>query len=152
MPLLLILPLLYAAFLLGRWSVRKRSHAVRIGFLISGNKGITMNLKVSQSEPFKIVAEDKFENSTGAFDAPPTYSLADPTLGSVIAADDGLSVVVNPSGKLGVTQLQVLGVADGKTISGSADINFIAGDAVTIVLQPGTPVDTVDAASTAPQA
>lgn len=100
-----------------------------------------MNLKVNQQLPVSIVAEDKFGNPTGAFDSVPAWTLSDPTLGTVTPAADGLSAVLVPSGKLGNGQLQVLGTADAKQISGSLDVVLIAGDATQIVLQPGTPVD-----------
>lgn len=100
-----------------------------------------MNLKVSQQLPIQIVAEDKFGNPTGAFDAPPAWSVTDPSLAVVTASDDGLSATVAPTGKLGACQVQVLGQADGKQITGTLDLALIAGDATQIVLQPGAAVD-----------
>lgn len=100
-----------------------------------------MDLKVSQQVPVAIVAEDRFGNPTGAFDAPPAWTVVDATLGAAQVAADGLSAVFVPSGKLGVTQLQVLGAADGKQIQGSLDLNLIAGDATQVVLQAGAPSD-----------
>lgn len=88
-----------------------------------------------------ILAEDKFGNPTGAMDSAPKWSMGDPSLGEVVASDDGMSAVVKPSGKLGSCQVQVLGQADGKAISGSLDLVLIPGDATQIVIQPGVPMD-----------
>jgi hypothetical protein len=110
-----------------------------------GKRIYKMNLKVNDSLPLAIQAEDEFGNPTQAFDAPPAWSLADSTLGSVVPSADGLSAVLNPSGKLGVTTLQVLGTVAGAQISGSLALTLIAGDAAQIVIQPGTPAPTVAA-------
>jgi hypothetical protein len=100
-----------------------------------------MDMKASQQCDIAIVAEDKFGNPTGAFDAAPVWSLADQTLGSVQVSEDGLKATLVPSGKLGQTQLSVVGQADGKALQGVLDVNIIAGDATQIVLQPAAPVD-----------
>lgn len=115
--------------------------ASRLGFYVRGKRIKYMNLKVSQQVSVAVVAEDKFGNPTGAFDAAPAWSLSDPSLGDVQVAADGLSALVVPNGKLGSCQLQVLAKADGKDLAGSLDLVLIAGDATQIVLQAGVPVD-----------
>ena len=95
-----------------------------------------MDLKVSQEVPVSIVAEDRFGNPTGACDAPPSWSVSDPSLGAATVAADGMSAVFIPSGKIGACQLQVSGIAQGHSIAGALDLNLLAG-----VIQPGAPVD-----------
>jgi hypothetical protein len=112
-----------------------------ISFLINNTRGTSMNLKVSQKLPIAIVADDEFGNAAGSFDAAPSWSLTDSSLASLEVSADGLSAVVVPSGKLGACQVQVLGVAQGKQLQGVLDLALIAGDAVTIVLSAGTPLD-----------
>lgn len=119
---------------------RRRPKVVRMRLSFGAGK-IVMNLKVSQELPINIQAEDEFGNATGAFDSAPQFSVADPSLATVKASDDGLSAVVIPTGKLGTTQVQVLAQADGKTIAGSLDLVLIPGDATQIVIQAGAPTD-----------
>ena len=98
-----------------------------------------MNLKANDNLPLTIQAEDKFGNQVGALDTPPTWSVADTTMGAVAPATDGMSAVFTPSGKEGSTQVQVAGAVNGATIMGSLDVTILAGDAAQIVIQPGTP-------------
>lgn len=108
-------------------------------FIINGTRMDKMNLKVSQTLPMSVVAEDEFNNPVGAL-ASPAWTVVDPTLGTIVASDDGQSATFTPSGKLGTTQIQVL-VNDGKVINGSLDVVLIPGDATQVVIQAGTPVD-----------
>lgn len=114
---------------------------VRLSFIVGGKKVTHMFLKASQKLPVTLLAEDAFQNPGAALDAPPAWALTDPTLGSVVAADDGMSAVVTPSGKLGDCQVQVTAVADGKTVAGALDLSIIPGDATQLVISAGTPVD-----------
>lgn len=137
----IILIVLTVLFQFSRFALNKPL-PVRISFIIAGKREVSMNLQVSKQLSIGgVVPEDKFDNPTGPLDAPPTFSVTDPTLGSVVAAADGLSVVFTPSGKLGSCQVQALGQAGGKVINGSLDLVLIPGDATHIVLQAGIPVD-----------
>lgn len=100
-----------------------------------------MILKDSQKLPMSIAAVDKFGNPAGAFDAAPAWSVVDPTLGVLTVAADGLSAEFLPSGVLGTSQVQVAALASGHSIVGSLDISVVAGDAVSIQIQAGAPVD-----------
>jgi hypothetical protein len=140
--LLILIAILYLNSLLKQLVALNRL-PYKLTFVIKGkaNKGEKMDLKVNYTESVSVVIEDKFNNVlTQGFDAHPAWGLADPTLGSVAVSADGLSVVITPSGKLGMTQLQLSGSIGGVAIAGSLDMNMIPGDAAQVVLQPASPV------------
>jgi hypothetical protein len=128
-------------FDLGRRHRHHRHAAKSINILFGGEKVTQMNQKVNNQLPFTIAPADEFGNATGGnFDAPPVWSIDDPTVASVLAAADGLSGVVTPTGKLGSCNLQVLASVGGQSLQGTAALVEIAGDTAEIALIPGTPV------------
>lgn len=102
-------------------------------------------MKDNQQVTATLVAVDAKGNPAGAFDAPPSWSMDDQTVAGMVVAADGLSAVFTALGKLGSTNVQVAGLAGGKSIVGTGVITVVAGDAVSIALQLGTPVDAVPA-------
>lgn len=103
-----------------------------------------MNLKVSQKLPMSINPVDKFGNAAKV-DGAPVWSLTDPSLGSLAVADDGMSAELTPAGAAGSCEVQVNADADlgegVKTIVGSLPVELVAGDAVSVSIAAGSPVD-----------
>lgn len=111
----------------------------------AGARKVTeMNLKVSQSLPLSIAPVDKFGNAAKV-DGAPSWSLTDPSLGSLSPASDGLSAVLVPSGKIGSASVQVNADADlgegVKAIVGELPVDFLAGDAASVSIAAGDPSD-----------
>lgn len=99
-------------------------------------------LKDNQQLPLALEADDQFGNPTQAgFDSPPAWSLDDPSFGSLSVADDGLSASLASSGKLGDLNVSVVGVVAGQSFTGSLGVTVIPGDAASIKIIPGTPVN-----------
>ncbi len=110
-------------------------------------RGVTsMDLKVNKVLPVSIKIADKYGNAA-AVDGAPAWSVTDASLGSVVAAEDGLSAVFTPAGPVGALKLQVSADADlgegVKSIAGELDINLLAGDAETVVVIGGEATDPV---------
>lgn len=107
-----------------------------------------MELKVSQSLPFAlgVIALDKFGNPVGdvqPLDGPASVNLSDPAKGSINMDPSGLLGSFIPNGALGAEQIQASGAYQGNPVSGSLDLDLIAGDPVSFGIQiaPGTPVN-----------
>ncbi|MFI5342823.1 MAG: hypothetical protein ACHQUC_01245 [Chlamydiales bacterium] len=101
-----------------------------------------MILKVSDSQAFTIAITDKFGNPAKV-DGAPAWAVTDQSLGGVVADADGMSATLTPVGPVGSFKVQVTADADlGEgvvTILGEAQIDLIAGDAVSIVISPVAP-------------
>ncbi len=119
---------------------RKRHH-IKLWFVAGNRKVKYVNLKVSQSLPLEVIAEDKFDNVTQALDEAPVFSLTDDSLGSLKVDESGLKAVFKPSGKLGELEVHVAGKADGKEVFGKLSLSLLPGDAVEIVLKAGEAFD-----------
>lgn len=108
-----------------------------------------MNLKITQNLPVSVKFSDKFGNAA-AVDGKPEWSVTDESLASLDVADDGMSVLVKPSGKLGSFKVQCSADADlgegVKAILGELAIDLLPAEAVKVDLSAGEPVDQVDAA------
>lgn len=80
-------------------------------------------------------------------DGKPTWTVSDPTILTVTVSDDGLSAVLATTGKLGTCQAAVSADADlgegVKTIVGTVDLTVVAGEAATLDVPTGTPVEKV---------
>ena len=78
-------------------------------------------------------------------DGAPVWSSSATNIATVTPATDGLSAVVETVGPLGSAQIQVSADADlgeeVKTISGTLDIEVTGSEAVSIVVNAGTPED-----------
>lgn len=104
-----------------------------------------MKLKVTQSLPLSIKPVDAKGNAA-TVDGAPAWSVSDATLASINPADDGLSAVLVPLGPIGSFSVQVS--ADGdlgegtKTIVGTLAVDLIGGDAVSVEIVAGAPIDT----------
>lgn len=102
------------------------------------------NLKVSQKLPFSIAIKDKGGNPA-LVDGAPVWSLTDPSLGSFEVAADGMTALLSATGPLGSCMVQVLADADlgdgQQDLLGEYPVDFVAGDAATIAISAGAPVD-----------
>lgn len=102
-----------------------------------------MQLKVTNKLPLSLKLVDKFGNPAPV-DGAPVWSLTNPALGTLNVAADGMSAELVPAGPLGSFSVQVSADADlgegVKTIFGELPIDLIGGDAVSVVIEAGTPV------------
>lgn len=103
-----------------------------------------MFLKVSQKLPLKVAFKDAQGNLAGV-EGSPLWSLTDDSMGALLVDADGMGAVFTPSGPLGAVKVQVKADADlgegVKTIIGELDLDLVAGDAVTVEISAGTPID-----------
>ncbi len=103
-----------------------------------------MFLKISQNLPLAIAIKDRLGNDAKV-DGIPAWALTDESLGKIEVAADGMSATLIPGDVTGACKLQVKADADlgagVKEIVGELDIEFIGGDAVTISIAAGEPVD-----------
>jgi hypothetical protein len=85
---------------------------------------------------------DKKQNPA-ALDGVPTWGSSDETIVTVAAAPDGLTAVLTAVGPLGTAQVNVTGDAkmgpETVTLSGTLDVQVVAGEAVTLGITTGTP-------------
>lgn len=79
----------------------------------------------------------------GVVDEPPVWETSNAALLTVVESDDGLSATVSAVGPLGSAQVSVTADADlgsGVTeIIGTLDVEVVGSEAVSAVIQPGTP-------------
>ncbi len=103
-----------------------------------------MDLKITQKAPLSIAIQDKAGNPAKV-DGAPVWSLTDPSLGTLVASDDGMSAELTPTGPLGSAVIQVNADADlgegVKTILGELPVTFVGGEAISISISAGSPVD-----------
>ena len=122
----------------------KPSITSAIEFFVNNRKVETMNLKVTQNLPVSIQIKDKFGNAA-AVDGVPSWSSTDTSLCDIEAAQDGMSALVKPKGPLGSCGIQVSADADlgegVKSILGELEVTFLPGDAETISVAAGEPVN-----------
>lgn len=94
-----------------------------------------MNLSVDNPINCSLAESDKFGNiESAATDAPPVWSLADASMGSLVAAADGMSAVITPSGKLGALVVNVSASVGGVAVNGSGSGTMVAGAVAQIVV------------------
>lgn len=114
--------------------------AVSIVFyeLVGGElREITMaQMKAGEKKTIVIKAKDAFGNLTKVENA--SCSLADPSIGSVVLAEDGLSGEITSAGPAGSTKVQYNAdghIGDGEApVAGELPLDVIPGDAVTVEL------------------
>ena len=104
----------------------------------------TMNLQDSQKVVLSIKPVDK-KGNPALLDGAPVWLSSNTDLLTVAAAPDGLSATVTAVGPLGTGTISVTGDADlgaGVTeIAGTLDVTVVAGAAVTVSIEPGTPTE-----------
>lgn len=105
----------------------------------------TMNtIKDNQQVTITLEVDDIVGNQVkdASFKAPPVWSTSDATVLTVTPAADGLSALVDTTGKLGTAQIRVdADTADGRSITGLGDTEVVTSGATTFKLVFGTPVD-----------
>lgn len=107
-----------------------------------------MILKAGQSQLLKLVAVDKFNNPT-AFDetTPPSWASSNPENATVTPDEaDVMQATITTVGPVGNSQITVTADADigptDKPIIGVLDLEVIAGDAVSVRIEPvGPPIE-----------
>ncbi len=122
--------------------------AVRINFYtnVDGQerKVTEMFLRDDKNLPLAIKPVDAKGNAA-PIDGVPAWSVTDESLATLEVAADGLSAVLKPVGPLGVFKVQCHADADlgpdAKDILGELDMEIIGGEAVSLQLSAGEPVD-----------
>lgn len=103
-----------------------------------------MFLKATQKLPIAVAFKDKFGNAAKV-DGVPRWAVTDEKLGALETAEDGMSSVFAPSGLAGLLKIQVFADADlgegVKEILGELEIEVLTGEAVSVELTAGEPVD-----------
>jgi hypothetical protein len=119
-----------------------KKQAVRVRVSAKGVVNGMLLLTLDQKVPITAQPVDVADNPARVA-GPPTWTLSDPSLGTLVVATDGLSAMFSPS-SLGAAQLRV--EADGdlgagtRVIFGTLDISVESGAAVRILVLAGTPV------------
>lgn len=118
---------------------------LRVIFFDRNKRKVTsMNMKVSQKLPLSISIVDAGGNPA-LVDGLPVWSLSDPSMGSFVVSPGGMSAEFQPSGPLGDVEIQVKADADlgagVREILGNLPVSIAAGDAVSIQIAAGSPID-----------
>lgn len=102
-----------------------------------------MDLVITASQQFRVDIEpvDKAGNPSTLAHVP-VWSVSDPAILAVEPAADGMSAVVSATGKLGTAQVSVTAggnpTSEANTITGTVDVQVVAGKAVSLCLTLGT--------------
>ena len=111
-----------------------------------------MELVITDSQEFRLEIQpvDRAGNP-GTLAGEPVWSVSDPTILTMVPADDGMSAVVSATGKLGVAQVSV--TADGdptpgvNTVTGTVDVQVVGGKAVAFHFTAGAATEIPPASS-----
>lgn len=108
---------------------------------------MSLIMKVSQKCDLAIVVEDG-KGNPAAVDGIPSWSVSNPTLLTVEpSVPDGMSAVLRAVDPVGTSQVSVQVDADLgeglKPITGLLEVQLLAGDAVTVDIEAGTPAEDV---------
>lgn len=102
-----------------------------------------MFLKVTDKLPVSLAIVDAAGNPA-VVDGIPQYEVTDKDAATLEVAEDGMSVVVVPTGKIAKFDLQVKADADlgdgVKELLGTLEIETLSGEAVSMSLTAGTPL------------
>lgn len=113
----------------------------QIRFYIGNELQRRIVMKDSEKQTATIAVTDAkgFPVDQPVFDAPPAYTVDDPTVASLKPSDDGLSCDVIALAP-GATKLNVAASAAGKDFAGSVDVLVTSGDAAAISISLGAAV------------
>lgn len=110
----------------------------RSGIIFKG-KQMAITIRNDQQVAFTLQFEDAFGNVATQLGSTPEWGVSDAEVAAVVPAQDGLSAVVQPTGKTGKIIVTVKVDADPdedvETIVGQAEIEVVAGKAKVIRLQ-----------------
>lgn len=114
--------------------------------LPKGPQIMTTTIKDNQTDAITLEVDDAAGNpiplADVAFQAPPAWSSSDATVLTVTAAADGLSAIGATTGKLGSSTVSVSAVtSDGRTITGSEQVDVTTSAPTSFKLVFGTPTD-----------
>lgn len=103
-----------------------------------------MFLKVTQKLPLKVEFKDA-QGNPAQVDGLPKWAVTDEAAATLEVAADGMSATLIPSGPISAFKVQVQADADlgegVKEILGSLDIEMLGGEAVSVNITAGEPVD-----------
>ena len=104
-----------------------------MAFILTADQEVSVSVEFTDSH-----------GNVAAVDGVPVWAASDDTILGVLAADDGMSAVIFAQGPDGQAQVSVEADADlgagSTTLLGLMDIQVVAGQAVSAVLTPATPV------------
>lgn len=116
--------------------------------IIDGRKEEVKNmfLPISKKLPLILSVVD-LKGNPAVVDGLPVWALSDESLATLEVAADGMSAMVVPVGPLGKVIVQAKADADMgagvKEILGQMEVEMVAGEAVTMVMSAGEPVELV---------
>jgi hypothetical protein len=111
--------------------------------------GDNMIIKAGQFFSANLKATDKYGNAAVLDpENPPVFVSSNPEVATVTTAADGMSAVVQSTGKTGTAQISVTADAvigpEEKLIVGTLELEVLPGDAVVVTLEPGPVSDPVE--------
>jgi ribosome-associated translation inhibitor RaiA len=111
--------------------------------------GDNMIIKAGQFFSANLKATDRYGNAAVLDpENPPVFVSSNPEVATVTTAADGLSAVVQSTGKMGTAQISVTADAvigpEEKLIVGTLELEVLSGDAVVVSLEPGPVSDPVE--------
>ena len=106
--------------------------------IVEEDMGFTIGVDDS-AKRFRLKITDKHGNPAKV-DGAPVWAISDPGLLTIAQDDDGMAGAIGGAGPIGVGQLTVTADADlgdgVKTITGTADIEVVAGEASDLAIEP----------------
>lgn len=103
-----------------------------------------MSVKAGQKVEVEIGAEDSFGNAA-KLDGAPSWSLGDPSLGSIVPSEDGMKAVITSLGPVGSCPVEAVGdakIGEGEVfIKAEGEFKVIPGDAVKLTMKFGEAQD-----------
>jgi hypothetical protein len=116
-------------------------HGPRPVKLVINFRGLTghnmQNMKANQILSGSLTGADEFGNPTAAvvFDTTPAWTVEDETLLTLTPSADGSTCsVASPVGKLGTTNVDIVGQVNGATLKGTQSVTVLPGDTAEIAI------------------
>jgi hypothetical protein len=115
-------------------NLQKREYPMSTG----GGTNVSFQIQDDLKFTVTIETDDAAGNPTqkGFDSSTVVFSTSDDTVLTVQSAADNLSADVVPTGKLGTAQVSVKATLNGSDVTGSLDVEVVAGNAATIHLKP----------------
>lgn len=101
-----------------------------------------LTLKDNQKVPLHVQAQDVKGNPATIDPAnPPQWNVSDQTILTFVADTDNMGGTLTAVGALGTAQASVSATINGTNVVGTLDVQVVASDAVTLVINADTPTD-----------
>lgn len=121
-----------------KWSARLRVTIPSIRFSFTGEK-MSFVIRNDQAVEFTPVFEDAHGNVADELGSKPVWSVTDDSIATLVVAEDGLSAVLEPTGKKGTTRVDLIVDADPaaeieEPVLAYAEVTVLSGKATMIRL------------------